>query len=235
MMDLRVIVVSPEEAFDGIAEFWYGDEMMGTTILDEGRLHLRIDARADGRPWLIDTTSRGPWPDHAARPHALGAFLATACPGRRNRRGGGPARTRRRDSRDAVSAHPPPTSTRRRAAPLTEAVASASRSNCIGRQRSFRPRRIHNGWGNTVNPYANGAELVGGYAKQNLVDLGAEAVDHLIARVLRRAHQAAMAVGAPDEARAILDVAQSFADELATALAGFDGVAFVAAVTEEVS
>jgi hypothetical protein len=57
MTDLRVIVMSAEEGFDGIAEFWYGDEMMGMTIVDEGRLHLRIDARADGQPWLIDTTS----------------------------------------------------------------------------------------------------------------------------------------------------------------------------------
>jgi len=57
MTDLRVIVVSAEEAFDGIAEFWYGDEMMGMTIVDEGQLHLRIDARADGQPWLIETTS----------------------------------------------------------------------------------------------------------------------------------------------------------------------------------
>ena len=57
MTDLEVVIVSPEEAADGIAEFWYGSEMMGMTIIDEGRLHLCIDARADGRPWLIDTTS----------------------------------------------------------------------------------------------------------------------------------------------------------------------------------
>jgi hypothetical protein len=61
------------------------------------------------------------------------------------------------------------------------------------------------------------------------------AIDQFIARVLHRSHQAALAVGAPDEARAILDVAQSFADELARAQAGFDRVAFVAAVTEDVS
>jgi hypothetical protein len=86
-----------------------------------------------------------------------------------------------------------------------------------------------------VNPYASSAEVVGGCARHHLVDLGTEAVDHLIARVLRRAHHAAMAVGAPGEARAILEVAQSFADELATTLAGFDRVPFVAAVTEDVS
>ena len=57
MTDVRVIVMSPEEAFDGIAEFWCGDEMLGLTLLDEGGLQLRIEARADGRPWLIDTAS----------------------------------------------------------------------------------------------------------------------------------------------------------------------------------
>jgi hypothetical protein len=51
--------------------------------------------------------------------------------------------------------------------------------------------------------------------------------------VLRRAYLAALAVGEPDQARAILDVAQSFADELASADAGFDRLAFVAAVTED--
>ena len=57
MTDLQVVIVSPEEASDGIAEFWYGDEMMGMTIIDEGRLCLRINARRDGRPWVVDTTS----------------------------------------------------------------------------------------------------------------------------------------------------------------------------------
>ena len=42
------------------------------------------------------------------------------------------------------------------------------------------------------------------------------AVDQLIARVLCRAHGTMEAVGAPSEARAILHVAHSFADELAT-------------------
>jgi hypothetical protein len=30
---------------------------MGVTMLSQGGLQLRIDARADGEPWLIDTTS----------------------------------------------------------------------------------------------------------------------------------------------------------------------------------
>jgi hypothetical protein len=40
-----------------MAEFWCANELMGSTVLDEGRLHLRIDPRADGLPWLADTTS----------------------------------------------------------------------------------------------------------------------------------------------------------------------------------
>jgi hypothetical protein len=57
MSQIRVMVASPEEAHDGIAEFWCGAELMGVTILSEGELQLRIDARRDGRPWLVDTTS----------------------------------------------------------------------------------------------------------------------------------------------------------------------------------
>ena len=33
------------------------NELMGVTVLHEGRLHLRIDPRADGMPWLADTAS----------------------------------------------------------------------------------------------------------------------------------------------------------------------------------
>ena len=31
--------------------------MIGVTVVHEGRLHLRIDPRVDGLPWLADTTS----------------------------------------------------------------------------------------------------------------------------------------------------------------------------------
>jgi hypothetical protein len=57
MTQIRVIVVSPEEADNGIAEIWCGDELMAVTIPHEGQLYLRIDSRADGLPWLIETTS----------------------------------------------------------------------------------------------------------------------------------------------------------------------------------
>jgi hypothetical protein len=57
MTEIHVIVTGPEEAYNDEAEFWCGREMMGVTVLHQGRLHLRIDARADGAPWLLDTTS----------------------------------------------------------------------------------------------------------------------------------------------------------------------------------
>jgi hypothetical protein len=54
---IHVTVVSAEEAYNGNAELWCGDELMAMTILDEGQLRLRIEARADGSPWVVDTTS----------------------------------------------------------------------------------------------------------------------------------------------------------------------------------
>ncbi len=57
MTPVRVIVASAEEALDSNAEFWLGRELMAVTVLYDGRLHLRIDPRRDGEPWLIETTS----------------------------------------------------------------------------------------------------------------------------------------------------------------------------------
>jgi hypothetical protein len=57
MSQVRVIVASAEEAFDGNAEFWCGAELMAVTVFEDGRLQLRVDPRADGKPWLIDTDS----------------------------------------------------------------------------------------------------------------------------------------------------------------------------------
>jgi hypothetical protein len=57
MPRVRVIVVSPEEAMDGNAEFWCGGDLMAITVLVDGQLHLRVDPRADGEPWLIETES----------------------------------------------------------------------------------------------------------------------------------------------------------------------------------
>ena len=57
MTEINVVVTGPEEAYNNEAEFWCGHEMIGVTVLYQGRLHLRIDPRADGLPWLADTTS----------------------------------------------------------------------------------------------------------------------------------------------------------------------------------
>jgi hypothetical protein len=53
-----------------------------------------------------------------------------------------------------------------------------------------------------------------------------------IARVLRRAHQAAQAMDGPDEVRGVLYVAHCFADELAAASPRFDRQSFIMAVKE---
>ena len=74
--------------------------------------------------------------------------------------------------------------------------------------------------------------VVGRYMDHALVDGPSEAVDQFVARVLRRAHQTAEARNAPSEARAILDVAHLFADELTASHPGFDRLAFVEAATE---
>jgi hypothetical protein len=57
MTQVSVIVVSPEEAQDGTAEFWCGSELMAVTTICEGQLQLRIESRSDGLPWEVDTES----------------------------------------------------------------------------------------------------------------------------------------------------------------------------------
>ena len=57
MTEISVVVTGPEEAYDYEAEFWHARELMGVTVLHEGRLHLRIDPRPDGMPWLADVAS----------------------------------------------------------------------------------------------------------------------------------------------------------------------------------
>jgi hypothetical protein len=54
MPRVNLIVASPEEAADDNAEFWVGHEQWAVTVLHEGTLHLRIDPRPDGEPWLVD-------------------------------------------------------------------------------------------------------------------------------------------------------------------------------------
>jgi hypothetical protein len=57
MNAINAIVTGPEEAYDNEAEIWCADELMGVTVLHEGRLHLRIDPRPDGSPWLADVVT----------------------------------------------------------------------------------------------------------------------------------------------------------------------------------
>jgi hypothetical protein len=57
--------------------------------------------------------------------------------------------------------------------------------------------------------------------------------DELIARVLRRAHQRAEDVDDPNEARGILYLAHSFADELAATNPRFDRGRFIRHATEQ--
>jgi hypothetical protein len=57
MSEIRMILTGPEEAYNNEAELWCANELMGVTVVHEGRLHLRIDPRADGAPWLADTAS----------------------------------------------------------------------------------------------------------------------------------------------------------------------------------
>jgi hypothetical protein len=54
MTEINVIVTGPEEAYDYEAELWRGKELIAITVLHEGRLHLRVDPRPDGSPWLAD-------------------------------------------------------------------------------------------------------------------------------------------------------------------------------------
>jgi hypothetical protein len=57
MTEIKVIVTGPEEAYNNEAELWRANELMGVTVLHEGRLHLRIDPRPDGSPWLAEVAS----------------------------------------------------------------------------------------------------------------------------------------------------------------------------------
>jgi hypothetical protein len=67
------------------------------------------------------------------------------------------------------------------------------------------------------------------------IDAPYETADQLIARVLRRAHRMMEDLGAPNDARTILNVTQSFADELGRLDPDFDRLQFLKDVTEDPS
>jgi hypothetical protein len=54
---ITVRVVSPEEADDGVAEFWLSDQLFGFTRLVDGELLLSIEPRKDGTAVLVDAHS----------------------------------------------------------------------------------------------------------------------------------------------------------------------------------
>ena len=62
MAPLRVINADPREA-----EIWCAEERLAVAFLYDGRLHLRIEQRADGRPWVLDATALGLAVDEAGR------------------------------------------------------------------------------------------------------------------------------------------------------------------------
>jgi hypothetical protein len=82
----------------------------------------------------------------------------------------------------------------------------------------------------TVSP--DGGRVGAGHTNHGLVEGAEEAVDQFVARVLRRAHESAEARNAPNEARAILELAHLFADELIASQPEFDRLGFVEAATE---
>ena len=57
MPAIHLVLASAEEAADGNAEFRCGHDLLGVTVLHEGRLHLRVDPRSDGEPWFMDTVT----------------------------------------------------------------------------------------------------------------------------------------------------------------------------------
>jgi hypothetical protein len=67
MPPVRVIVAGSEDASDPNAELWVGGERMAVTFLYDGRQHLRIEPRPDGKPWLIETASLALALENAAR------------------------------------------------------------------------------------------------------------------------------------------------------------------------
>lgn len=84
---------------------------------------------------------------------------------------------------------------------------------------------------NTSTGDANSGAAVRRFMDDAMVQGNPEAVEELIAHILRRARGMAEALNAPNEARAVLRVAHSFADELAATNPRFDRLRFIRAVT----
>jgi len=65
MHEIRVTVVSPEEASWGTAELWSGGRMIGFTRLEDGDLMVRLEPSGDERTLVVGV-------------HSLAAALAEA-------------------------------------------------------------------------------------------------------------------------------------------------------------
>ncbi len=57
MHEIRVTIVSPEEAAYGTAELWSGGRMIGFTRLEDGDLMLRIEPRREGDAVVVGARS----------------------------------------------------------------------------------------------------------------------------------------------------------------------------------
>jgi hypothetical protein len=57
MHEIKVSTVSPEEAFDGVAELWAGGRLIAFTHLDDGDLMLRIEPPDDGTQVVLGVHS----------------------------------------------------------------------------------------------------------------------------------------------------------------------------------
>jgi hypothetical protein len=84
MSEIRVIVASAEEAYDGTAEFWCGGELMGVTMLSPS-----------GPPGLLSVAAQTPGSAPATR-SGMAGWEASTRP--TFRRGHGRARRSRRSS-----------------------------------------------------------------------------------------------------------------------------------------
>ena len=67
MPPLRVNIAGADEI-----EVWCGDQRLAVAFVYDARLHLRIEPRADGRPWVVDATGLTLAVDEAAR--RIGAY-----------------------------------------------------------------------------------------------------------------------------------------------------------------
>jgi hypothetical protein len=54
---ITVRVVSPEQADDGMAEFWLGDQLFAFTLLQDSELLLNIEPRSDGAAVVVSAHS----------------------------------------------------------------------------------------------------------------------------------------------------------------------------------